>query len=160
MIDREKITVVFPPRPVLRPSFHDLAKAILERKESDRFINVVCWTDIIDMRLDEVGGHGIGPLLSIMTADMVLAFLPAWLVIGLENAFPCDGVISALGANLDPSAASSSDERQRFEIIYSSYNLPQRDAISEALREIADLNFRKHRDAYMQFSTIAAYWAP
>jgi hypothetical protein len=66
MIDREKITNVFPSRPVTRPSFHDLVKVILEREQAERFLNVSRWTDVIDFRLEEIGGHGIGPLLSIM----------------------------------------------------------------------------------------------
>jgi hypothetical protein len=159
MIDRDVIIRAFPATAVTRPNFHDLAKVILDRAESDRFFNVLFWTDVIDFGLEDVGGHGLGPLLSIMPADMAVAFIPAWLVIGLENAFPCDGVISALAANLDPIAANSSEEKRRFQTIYGSYSLHQREVISQTMLEIADLNFRKHPDAYAQFSTIAAYWS-
>lgn len=158
MIDRDRIATVFLPRPVLRPHFHDLAKAVFEREAADRFLNVVQWTDLIDLQLEDAGGHGIGPLLSIMPTDMAIEFLPAWLVIGLERPFPCDGVISALAANLDPLEARSGDEKKRFQTIFESCQPRQREVIAETLIEIAELNFRKHPDAHEQFSKIAAYW--
>jgi hypothetical protein len=159
MTDRSKIIEGFPQALARRPSFHDLAKAVFKREQADRFMNIERWTDVIDVQLNDIGGFGIGPLLSIMPAKMAVAFLPAWLVIGVEYAFPRDGVISALGANLDPLNPKSDAEEERFQNIYDSFTIFQRDLIAETMREIADLNFRKYPDAAERFYAIASHWS-
>lgn len=157
MIERQNIIDTFPAVVVTHPSLYDLAKMFWTH-ELPALLNVATWPDVLDVNLDifEPAGR-LGGLMSFMPAEMASAFIPAWIVIALEEPYPYGGFAPALLGALDPNITDEED-RDRFEKIHSSFNGAQRQMLASVILEISDLYFRKYPDVQGELRLMANFW--
>jgi hypothetical protein len=157
IVDRNYFIETFPAISCRRPSLHDLAVTLWSSEQAYRLINVDNWTDLIDLDLEGFGRSGFGAILYLMEADMLWAFLPAWLVIGLEQRSNFENVVPVAVALLNPHQISV-EEVDRFKHITEKANLSQKLAISAAILELADLHYQGQPDSQVEMAAISDYW--
>jgi hypothetical protein len=157
MFDRDHFIETFPAISCRRPSLHDLAVTLWDAQQADRLINVDDWTDLLDLDLEGFGRSGFGSLLYFMEAEMVWAFLPAWLVVGLEQRTNYENVVPVVVTMLNPQQ-SSAEETARTKMLISIANPRQKLAISDAVLEMSDLHYRGQPDSQAEMAAIAAFW--
>lgn len=156
-VDRNHFIENFPAISCRRPSLHDLAVSLWDTHQADRLINVDNWIDLLDLDLEGFGRSGFGSLLYFMEAEMLWAFLPAWLVIGLEQRTNYENVVPVVVAMLNPQQGSA-DEAERTGKIVAMANPLQKLAISAAISELADLHYRGQPDSQFEMSATANFW--
>jgi hypothetical protein len=156
-VDRNYLIANFPAMSCRRPSLYDLAVMLWDVQQADRIINVDNWIDLIDLDLDGFGRSGFGVLLYFMEPEMLWAFLPGWLVLGLERRTGFENIVPVVVSILNPHQASQ-EEVDRSNSIVKFATPPQRLAISRAIIELADLHYRSHSDVQLEMAEVAEFW--
>ncbi len=156
-VDRNHFIENFPAISCRRPSLHDLAVTLWDTHQADRLINVDNWIDLLDLDLEGFGRSGFGSILYFMEAGMLWAFLPAWLIIGLEQRANYENVVPVVVAMLNPQQAGS-EEAQRNRKIVGVANPAQKLTISAAISELAELHYREQPDSQAEMAVIARFW--
>jgi hypothetical protein len=156
-VDRSRFIDNFPSISYRRPSLHDLALALWDKQQADRLINVDNWIDLLDLDLEGFGRSGFGSLLYFMEAEMMWAFLPAWLVVGLEQRTSFENVVPVAVTMLNPQQGSD-EEAERTRKIVVMANPNQKLAISAAISELADLHYHGQHDSQSEMAAIADFW--
>lgn len=126
-------------------------------QEAEKLRNISGWVDLLDAPVGGMGPTGIGGLLTFMDADLVSAYLPAWLVLAHEHPFPYAGILTALVVVLDNEVERDHEELERFQSVGLSLSSSQREFVAEVLRELADLHFRFKPDLRSRLLRVAEY---
>jgi hypothetical protein len=158
MTVRERAEAVFPTVHADRYSLFDMASVMWPKSEANKLRDVSCWRDLLDLPVDDMGPTGIGALLTFMEADLVISYLPAWLVLGYEHPFPYAGVLPALVVALDDQADRDAEEAERFTLIQSGLSAPQRKLLADTFAEIGDIHFRSEPELKSRLIRLANYW--
>ena len=157
IVDRTQFIESFPAISCRRPSLHDLAATPWDRQQADRLLNVDNWIDLLDLDLEGFGRSGFGSILYFMEPEMLWSFLPAWLVIGIEQRTNYENVVPVVVTMLNPQQASV-DEVERTQNIAAMANPGQKLLISSAISELADLHYHGQPDSQSEMAAIADFW--
>jgi hypothetical protein len=161
---------------------YHLASVLWKPHVADKLRNIGEWQQLLDMPVDKIGPTGIGALMNFMDADMLVAYLPAWLVIAYEHDWRYAGVLPTLVGCLayeyklqrnemrnkdahvrDQVCEQMEDEenieeQERFSGIKSSLSAIQMEVVAVTLNELAAIHLQGDQEVKGYLQGVANFW--